>query len=734
MKSHCSYKNKNMKPLIFSIFLILVFCQEQLGAQQTAPTITCPADITTIACASYGTAVYYNTPGIDNPDDYPIVSLIRIQGPPSGAIFPVGTTTVAYRLTYKCGLFWVNTCSTICTFTVHVDPPPNTYYVDFDKDGYGSSNSAPVQACTAPLGYVEDNTDCNDNDRYVHAPITYYKDQDGDGFGNSNNPISLCVSLPPIGYVSNKSDCDDTKKLYADSDGDGYGAGVPVACGVTDNTDCNDGEFSVHAPITYYKDQDEDGFGDPNNAADFCSSTAPAGYVSDNSDCDDNKLLYTDNDGDGFGTGSPVACGTANSSDCNDNSFAINPETIWVFDADGDGYYNDAFTGCDGLDGYVIKTNQQSGDCNDKDVNVHTPIQYYVDADKDGYGSTTTAMVCSSVAQTGYSTNNTDCDDNDGTKHASYTFYPDTDGDSYGSGSTVSICAIDASTPPAGYSINNTDCAPGDGTKWKSALFYVDSDGDGYTNGTATVCYGQSVPAGYRINTLGNDCDDSRASIHPGATEVCANGIDDNCNGLTDENCGSCGTVSSLSTTGISATSATLNWTASVNPTQWQVQYKSTIKGAKWVDALVVGSARSVTLSKLLPGQIYQWQIRALCDKKWTLYSGPITFKTTAATLTATAPSSVTIAETPGKEAQTLEVKAKPNPSHTNFRIAISSNNKTEPVKVLVTDMLGRAIEGSAAAVGQRIIIGDKYRVGTYIVTIIQGKDVKALKLIKLSN
>jgi hypothetical protein len=33
------------------------------------------------------------------------------------------------------------------------------------------------------------------------------------------------------------------------------------------------------------------------------------------------------------------------------------------------------------------------------------------------------------------------------------------------------------------------------------------------------------------------DCNDSNASVNPGKTEVCGNGLDDNCNGQVDENC-----------------------------------------------------------------------------------------------------------------------------------------------------------------------------------------------------
>ena len=81
-----------------------------------------------------------------------------------------------------------------------------------------------------------------------------------------------------------------------------------------------------------------------------------------------------------------------------------------------------------------------------------------------------------------------------------------------------------------------------------------------------------------------------------------------------------------------------------------------------------------------------------------------------------------------------MKVAASPNPSNTNFRIVVSSNELKETVKLIVTDMLGRVIETRTTNAGQIIMLGEKYRSGTYLVSIIQGKESKQLKLIKLPD
>lgn len=65
-----------------------------------------------------------------------------------------------------------------------------------------------------------------------------------------------------------------------------------------------------------------------------------------------------------------------------------------------------------------------------------------------------------------------------------------------------------------------------------AALYYADADSDGYGN-PAIDSLAASQPTGYVNNN--SDCNDADENIHPLAVDYC-NSIDDNCNGLTDEN------------------------------------------------------------------------------------------------------------------------------------------------------------------------------------------------------
>jgi hypothetical protein len=142
---------------------------------------------------------------------------------------------------------------------------------------------------------------------------------------------------------------------------------------------------------------------------------------------------------------------------------------------------------------------------------------WYLDADNDGW-YVQTVQACSSPGTGWRSVLPTgglgDCNDNNNQVWRSATLFIDADGDGYDNGTQV-VCY--GATVPSGYRLTTlgSDCNDNNNQVWRTATLYIDADSDGYDNGTQTVCYGASIPSGYSETTLGSDCDDSNPAINP---------------------------------------------------------------------------------------------------------------------------------------------------------------------------------------------------------------------------
>ena len=63
------------------------------------------------------------------------------------------------------------------------------------------------------------------------------------------------------------------------------------------------------------------------------------------------------------------------------------------------------------------------------------------------------------------------------------------------------------------------------------AAWFLDFDGDGYGDPSTAVMVPSTDPQPMGTVAAGGDCNDSNAAIHPGASEILLDGVDDNCNG-----------------------------------------------------------------------------------------------------------------------------------------------------------------------------------------------------------
>ncbi|HMV66106.1 MAG TPA: putative metal-binding motif-containing protein, partial [Myxococcota bacterium] len=450
-----------------------------------------------------------------------------------------------------------------------------------DEPGRVSTNTD----CDDTLSSVNPNateTVGNGIDENCNGTEICYDDDDDDGFLDTTNDTRSSADVdctdPFEGTSSDpKTDCDDTTASRSP-------VATEICNGVDDDCDglIDDADPNLSGGTLWYRDVDGDGAA--GSASTLRRCVQPAGYYATTTDCNDSSntiypgatevpadgvdqncdgvdTCYVDNDRDGFGgtvtaAGNDLTCGnvageSATNTDCNDAQAAIKPTATEICNSTDDD--------CDGL-------------VDDADPSRSGGTTWYLDADRDGHaGSATTAQRCLQPA--GYYAQATDCDDANAAAYPQAaeipadridqdcngvdTCYIDADRDGFGGASTAPGDDMTCGNL-AGEAATNADCADNnnqiyptqtetcngvdddcdgriddaDDGRVGGTVFYRDLDGDGFAGPDATV---QACTQPVGAYTQPRDCLDqpgAGAAFYPGAPEVPADGLDQDCDGV----------------------------------------------------------------------------------------------------------------------------------------------------------------------------------------------------------
>ena len=370
----------------------------------------------------------------------------------------------------------------------------------FCADGTFDACEGEILPETEICNGLDDDCDGIVDDGFTIA--VYFRDLDGDGFGDIND-IGLRTCDQPANSATVTGDCND-----GDADINPSATEIP---GDDIDANCDGNELCC-------ADFDDDGIRTSTSTSVATSNCILAGYanaatpggdcddtrasvfpgaaevVADgrDSDCDTAELCFTDADSDGYRSDATVSSANLSCSDLGEASSAA------------------PLGDCDDTDsarrpGLADACDEVDNDCDgltDEDVAVLT----FPDVDRDGYGDVTAVGTFACLLVPGISTNNQDCND------AVSTAFP--------GGTEVTGDGIDG------------DC---DATE----VCYRDQDRDGYRSDTATVLSFLDTDCndiGEALSTMqGGDCNDQTNALNPSRPELCSDGFDNNCNGITDE-------------------------------------------------------------------------------------------------------------------------------------------------------------------------------------------------------
>lgn len=377
---------------------------------------------------------------------------------------------------------------------------------------------------------------------------------------------------------------------------------------------------------------------------------------------------------------------------------------------------------------------------------------WYLDADNDGYSTGIPVKSCASPGS-GYKqtiTGENDCNDNDATMHPGAT----------------EVCDR-----------KDNDCDGQIDEGFNPSTWYYDADGDGYGDNNSTLyppiisCTDPSVPAitcpfydpnypivctptpAIKYVITGGDCNDNNAAINPGAgtVEIC-DGIDNDCDGLIDEGCSGKPTISiSAATVYESEGKAVITVKLSyITTLQVKINYTTSdgtaVSNKKEKDYKAIGNTLLTippgTLSTTITVPVYNdgkaenneyFYVNLTRPTNCILgdVTGVVTILDGAPATSSARSIKVMVAEI--KLSENFNVTAYPNPSNNHFSMKVGSADSRAKITLQVYDVNGRLVE-TRNNVNPNIIIqlGDSYKTGVYLIRVMQGKEHKEIKLVKL--
>jgi len=325
----------------------------------------------------------------------------------------------------------------------------------------------------------------------------YFADRDGDGFGSAR--VHWCV--PPPGWVSQGNDCDDANV--------NRNPGQTEICNtIDDDCDAQIDEDALEA-LPYFRDQDGDTFGNPNQMVLLCAPTSGFSQVS---------LDCNDQDGD-IRPGASETCNGVDQN-CDGEIDDFFPQQGFCADRDGDTFGAPVIVqACLAPPNHIPSSGGLCTDCDDNRAAIRPNA----------------IEVCNGIDD--------DCDNtiDDGLPQAN--LFADADHDLFGG-------AL-AANPPAcavydGASEDSSDCADLDNSIYPGAFdgcdggAPIDQDCDTQfeedeLGQPCTVGLGICRNTGVLIAGMDNACACS-ASVGNPANEIC-DGRDNDCNGTVDDGC-----------------------------------------------------------------------------------------------------------------------------------------------------------------------------------------------------